>query len=98
VPLPGVPQRPVGDTEFLAGLVDADLGGVPPRLLGGVTVIVEPRASRAALEHLRLRQAVVVEGTPQRLLAHAQLAGGPVDALLALASCPVKVPQTGQAR
>jgi hypothetical protein len=36
----------------------------------------------AALEHLGLGQAVLVEGAPQGLLAHAQLAGGPVDAVL----------------
>ena len=33
-----------------------------------------------ALEDLGLGEAVVVEGPPQRLLARAQLAGGPVDA------------------
>src|SRR5215218_4266227 len=82
VALPGGPQGPVRDAEFFAGLVDADLGGALPGLLGGVAVLVEAGPWRAALEHLRLRQAVVVEGAPQRLLADAQLAGGPVDALL----------------
>jgi hypothetical protein len=80
VPLPGGPQRPVGDAELLAGLVDVHLGGAPPGLLGRVAVIVEARAPWAALEPLGLRQAVVVERAPQRLLADAQLAGGPVDA------------------
>ena len=42
--------------------------------------MVEAGASRPALEHLRLRQAVMVEGAPQRLLGDAQLLGGPVDA------------------
>src|SRR6266511_4450855 len=95
VPPPGVPQRPVGDAQFLAGLVDPNLGGAPPRLLSGCSVVVEPRAPGPTVEHLRLGQAVVVEGAPQRLLGHAQLAGGLVDALLIgqcqrlLGRCPV---------
>src|SRR5215218_7200682 len=82
VALPGGPQRPVRDAEFLAGLVDADLGGALPGLLGGVAVLVEAGASWPALEYLGLGQAVVVEGAAQRLLGHAQFAGGPVDAVL----------------
>src|SRR5215218_8820840 len=82
VALPGGPQRPVRDPEFLAGLVDADLCGALPGLLGGVAVLVEPGALGPALEPLRLGQAVLVEGAPERLLGHAQLAGGPVDALV----------------
>src|SRR5215213_1616476 len=82
VALPGGPQRPIRHPEFLAGLVDADLCGALPGLLGGVAVLVEAGALRAALEPLGLGQAVVVEGAPERLLGHAQLAGGPVDALV----------------
>src|SRR5215218_8892281 len=82
VTLPGGPQRPVRDAEFLAGLVDADLCGPLPGLLGGVAVLVEAGALGAALEYLGLGQAVVVEGAAQRLLGHAQFAGGPVDALV----------------
>jgi hypothetical protein len=68
VALPGGPQRPVRDAEFLAGLVDADLGGALPGLLGGVAVLVEAGASGPALEPLGLGQAVLVEGAPQGLL------------------------------
>src|SRR5215218_6918252 len=78
VALPGGAQGPVRDAEFFAGLVDADLGGALPGLLGGVAVLVEAGPWRAALEPLGLGQAVMVEGAPQRLLGHAQLAGGPV--------------------
>jgi phage shock protein C len=42
VALPGVPQRPIRDTEFLAGLVDPNLGRLLPGLLGGGAVLVEP--------------------------------------------------------
>jgi hypothetical protein len=82
VALPGGAQRPIRDPEFLAGLVDADLCGPLPGLLGGVAVLVEAGASRPALEPLGLGQAVLVEGAPQGLLGDAQLAGGPVDAVL----------------
>src|SRR5215218_11234308 len=78
VALPGGPQGPIRDAEFLAGLVDADLGGALPGLLGGGAVLVEAGAWGPALEPLGLGQAVLVEGAPQRLLGHAQLAGGPV--------------------
>ena len=78
--LPGGPQGPVRDAEFLAGLVDADRSRPPPGLLGRFPVLVEPGAPGAALEYLGLGQAVVVEGPAQCLLADAQLAGGPVDA------------------
>jgi hypothetical protein len=40
VALPGGAQRPVRDAQFLAGLVDADLGGPLPGLLGCVPVVV----------------------------------------------------------
>jgi hypothetical protein len=68
VALPGGPQRPIRDAEFLAGLVDADLGGALPGLLGGVAVLVEAGAWRAALEPLWLGQAVVMAlgEAPQR--------------------------------
>jgi hypothetical protein len=82
VALPGGAQRPIRDAEFLVGLVDADLGGPLPGLLGGVAVLVEAGASGPALEPLGLGQAVVVQGVPQGLLGDAQLAGGPVDAVL----------------
>jgi DNA-binding CsgD family transcriptional regulator len=68
VALPGGPQRPVRDPEFLAGLVDADLGGPLPGLLGRRLVPVEPGALRPALEGRRLGQAVVTERAAQRLL------------------------------
>jgi hypothetical protein len=82
VALPGGAQGPVRDPEFLAGLVDADLGGPLPGLLGGVAVLVEPSALGAALEDLGLGQAVVVERMAEGLLGHPQLVGGPVDAVL----------------
>src|SRR5215218_2420585 len=82
VALPGGPQRPIRDPKFLAGLVDADLGGALPGLLGGVAVLVEAGALGPALERLGLGEAVLGEGAPQGLFAHAQLAGGPVDAVL----------------
>src|SRR5512132_3294794 len=82
VALPSGPQRPIRDAEFLAGLVDADLGGALPGLLGGVAVLVKAGTLGAALEPLRLGQAVVGEGAPERLLGDAELAGGPADAVL----------------
>src|SRR5215207_11219760 len=57
VALPGGPQRPIRDAEFLAGLVDADLGGPLPGLLGGVAVLVEAGALWSTLEHPGLGQA-----------------------------------------
>ena len=55
VALPGGPQGPVRDAEFLAGLVDADLGRPLPGLLSRLPVVVEPGPLGAALEHGGLR-------------------------------------------
>ena len=66
VVVPGVAQRPVGDAQLLAGLVDADLGSAPPRPLGQFAVVVGTRACWPALEGARLPELVVVEGAPQR--------------------------------
>jgi hypothetical protein len=53
---------PVRDPQLLAGLVDPDLGGSLPGLLGRLAVLVEPGPLGAALEDLGLGQVVVVEG------------------------------------
>jgi hypothetical protein len=79
---PGSAQRPIRHAQLLAGLDDPDLSRPLPSLLGRLAVLVEAGALGAALKHLGLGQAVVVERSAQRLLAHPELASGPVNAHL----------------